>query len=179
MCHISSTGARRFVDIRQHCTHCTLLPCLFPHGGYISAAPQERAFTQCMNGLCLQAIASSLHRLQAELVAQARNVRVDGNFDTVFHMHPLPRLLTNQNGFLVLRGSHTTHIAKKKYSHSCCYRHGFSERHLDAYVIRSRFLLLHGFQQSIHEAWPYRGTSLTINRLPLGPYSRAMPGALW
>jgi hypothetical protein len=26
---------------------------------------------------------------------------------------------------------------------------------------------------------PYRGTSLTRNRAPLGPYSRHMPRALW
>jgi len=26
---------------------------------------------------------------------------------------------------------------------------------------------------------PYRGTSLIKNRTPLGPYGRAMPGALW
>ena len=62
--------------------------CNVPHGGYVvpqggcvSAALHESASPQSMDDLCLQAFASSLHRLQAELVAQARNVQVGGNSD--------------------------------------------------------------------------------------------------
>ena len=43
---------------------------------------------------------------------------------------------------------------------------------------QSKVLLRTGLTRECH-ATPYRGTSLTKKRPPLGPYNRPMPRAVW